>query len=684
MVPRSRGPSELLRIGFLPRAVDALLVKASRVACFWVGRGAEAEARGVTSGALSSEKSRACVVLGAERACSAPRCLVLPYDAFGVALDVEATGGVANWRSMSATTRRTREVRCSHSARRSSSPSRPSLPLSCESAPSVSDKLGHKLQRKQLEWGQATRRVCQPLTLKQRSYFGWLRGSNIDSQTRDSKTVRRQRVQYRTALGTTDGCRQTSPKGIMATVTETLSIVDSLYQSRETLLHHTFTPFASLAHAPHSLVQLTSPRGPGCTVSIGPHAFLGTHIYLCDWNPSGAGTGPTPPPPPAAAPSPAPLSTSAITPSLVARLNEASQEDRKLAETLRKAANGQASADELAGLATFIEHLRRQEEAEAANPPLPAGGSGAPPSVVLDFAETRYPSAAAAAATSSSRKAPAVDRRVVLPAHFVLTPLPPRNQNPMQPALFHDVLLSLFIFPSELTPPQSARGKQRLQAAPEADLNAPVPVDIVVEGCDQRMLDGLWRAARNGRPRDDQLERWARQMVSRSPWLAQVFVTGGALWAKSWSLPSCSDAITPLHCRSTRSRIGRTSCTSHHQSLQTPPPQPQIQLSRRMRTIRQRPQACLAPRVRPACSALEAAVGHRSQARSAAPRLERVPQLPERRLRVQSGRGRWRRPRRVQHLRRAGRLQRSEVRSIFHLHPPQGPAYCALYSQGSR
>lgn len=320
----------------------------------------------------------------------------------------------------------------------------------------------------------------------------------------------------------------------MATVTETLSIVDSLYQSRETLLHHTFTPFVSLAHAPHSLVQLTSPRGPGCTVSIGPHAFLNTHIYLCDWNPSGSGTGTPTPTPKAAAPSPAPLSTSAITPSLVARLNEASQEDRKLAETLRKAANGQASADELAGLATFIEHLRRQEEAEAANPPLPAvgsGGSGAPPSIVLDFAETRSPPAAVA--TSSSRKAPAVDRRVVLPAHFVLTPLPPRNQNPMQPALFHDVLLSLFIFPSELTPPQSTRGKQRLQAAPEADLNAPVPVDIVVEGCDQRMLDGLWRAARNGRPRDDQLERWARQMVRRSPWLAQVFVIGGLLQAAS-------------------------------------------------------------------------------------------------------------------------------------------------------
>ncbi|GAA5869846.1 hypothetical protein JCM3774_000512 [Rhodotorula dairenensis] len=299
----------------------------------------------------------------------------------------------------------------------------------------------------------------------------------------------------------------------MTTVTEALSIVDSLYQSRETLLHHTFTPFASLAHSPHSLVQLTSPHSHGCTVSIGPHAFLNTHVYLCDWKPPGAQSQP-----PAAAPSPAPLSAAAITPTLVAALNAASQSDRKLAETLRKAATGEASADELAGLATFIEHLRRQEELAAASPPLPVAGgdgSGAPPSVVIDFAETRY-SATGTAAASSSR-ASAVDRRVVLPAHFVLTPLPPRNQNPMRPALFHDVLLSLFVFPSELTPPQSARGRQRLRAAPDADFNAPVPVDIVVEGCDQRMLDGLWRAARNGRPRDDQLERWARQMINSVP-----------------------------------------------------------------------------------------------------------------------------------------------------------------------
>ncbi|GAA5993704.1 hypothetical protein JCM10908_001337 [Rhodotorula pacifica] len=300
----------------------------------------------------------------------------------------------------------------------------------------------------------------------------------------------------------------------MATATETLSIVDSLYQSRETLLYHTFTPFASLAHSPHTLVQLTSPSGRGCTVSIGPHAFLNTHVYLCDWKPPGSQTSPPPPPSAASAASPAPLSAAAITPTLVAALNAASQSDKKLAETLRKAATGEASADELAGLATFIDHLRRQEELAAANPPLPPADPAAPPSLVLDFAETR--STAAATAASSSRAA-APDRRVVLPAHFVLTPLPPRNQNPMRPALFHDVLLSLFIFPSELSPPQSARGKQRLFAAPEADFNAPVPVDIVVEGCDQRILDGLWRAARNGRPRDDQLERWARQMINSVP-----------------------------------------------------------------------------------------------------------------------------------------------------------------------
>lgn len=61
-------------------------------------------------------------------------------------------------------------MRGSHSVRRSSSPSRPSLPLSCELEASVSDKLGHNLACKQLECGEATRRVCQPLTLKHRSY----------------------------------------------------------------------------------------------------------------------------------------------------------------------------------------------------------------------------------------------------------------------------------------------------------------------------------------------------------------------------------------------------------------------------------------------------------------------------------------------------------------------------------
>ncbi|POY74105.1 hypothetical protein BMF94_2917 [Rhodotorula taiwanensis] len=301
------------------------------------------------------------------------------------------------------------------------------------------------------------------------------------------------------------------------TTTETLSIVDSLYQSRLTLLHHTFTPYSSLAAAPHSLLQLTLPGGHGCTVSIGPHAFLHTHIFLCDWHPpSGAATpsssSSTPGAPP---PEPKPLSQATITPTLVAALNAASQTDKKLAEILRKAATGEATPDELAGLATLIDKLRRQEEEAAAGPPLPAPGPPgvtAPPSLVLDFAESR-PNPA----TIGSSKAPLVDRRVVLPAHFVLTPLPPRNQNPRKPALLHDVLLSLFIFPTELTPPQSARGKQRLLAAPGADFNAPVPVDIVVEGCDQRMLEGLWRAARNGRPRDEQLERWARQMITAVP-----------------------------------------------------------------------------------------------------------------------------------------------------------------------
>ncbi|KAL7338541.1 hypothetical protein BJY59DRAFT_701175 [Rhodotorula toruloides] len=277
-----------------------------------------------------------------------------------------------------------------------------------------------------------------------------------------------------------------------------LSIVDSLHQSRQTLLRDTFTLFRSAtgraqspspSQTPHSLKHFAT-----STVSVGPHAFFETKLYLCDWSPSSAST-PTM--------QQATLNPAAITPALIARLNAASQTDPALADILRKAASGQASSDELSGLARLIEQLRQEDEAAtaaAAAPAQPAAGNsnGSPPapahpSLVVEFHEVP-------------------GEQYLIPAHYLYTALPPPPGMPAIPGR-QDVLLSFFIFPAERFPPHSAKGKHRAMYQPVTDFEAPVPVDVVVEHCTDYARDCLFRASRNGRPKDSKLEDWWRQMV---------------------------------------------------------------------------------------------------------------------------------------------------------------------------
>lgn len=285
-----------------------------------------------------------------------------------------------------------------------------------------------------------------------------------------------------------------------------LSIVDSLHQSRQTLLRDTFTLFRSAtgraqspspSQTPHSLKHFAT-----STVSVGPHAFFETKLYLCDWSPSSSST-PTM--------QQATLNPAAITPALIARLNAASQTDPALADILRKAASGQATSDELSGLARLIEQLRREDEAAtaaaaaaAANPSAlgsaPAAGhsTGSPPvpahpSLVIEFHEVP-------------------GEQYLIPAHYLYTALPPPPGMPAIPGR-QDVLLSFFIFPTERFPPHSAKGKHRAMYQPMTDFEAPVPVDVVVEHCTDYARDCLFRASRNGRPKESKLEDWWRQMV---------------------------------------------------------------------------------------------------------------------------------------------------------------------------
>ncbi|GJN89743.1 hypothetical protein Rhopal_002732-T1 [Rhodotorula paludigena] len=259
----------------------------------------------------------------------------------------------------------------------------------------------------------------------------------------------------------------------------TLSVIDSLYQSRETLLYDTFPIFRSTfgpegtpSASPHTLKHLVTTN-----VCVGPHFFPETRIFLCDWS----------------APA-APINPSAITPALIARLNAASQTDPALATILQKAATGQATPDELGGLAQYIASIREEDESSA--PAAPADPNApSHPSVVLQFRESPP------------------GEQFVLPTHFLFTPLP--SPNPAYP--LHDALLSFFLIPAE-RPPSSYNGKQRAAYGQHGvDPHAPVPVDMVVQQCDERARDALFRAARNGRKKDEQVEDWWRQMITSVP-----------------------------------------------------------------------------------------------------------------------------------------------------------------------
>ncbi|GAA5823653.1 hypothetical protein JCM11251_000713 [Rhodosporidiobolus azoricus] len=293
-----------------------------------------------------------------------------------------------------------------------------------------------------------------------------------------------------------------------------LSIVDSLYESRRTLLHEAFTPFSASSAPPHHLRSLGQ-----TTLSVGPHYFPSTSVFLAEWTSPSSSSSSSSAAAPAAAPS------GEITPALIAKLNAASQSDPALAEIMRKAATNQASPDELSHLARYIETLR--EGSEDGGGKAAGGGASDPPSIVFEFNEK--PGA-----------------RFVLPAHVLYTPLAPGMvpypfppSPPSSPSTSDasapkqgqaDVLLSLFLFPSTV-PSLVARHKSRLRtfstsAAVAADLaaaagvvppSAPVPVDVVVHKADQALREGLWRAARNSRPKEQEVEGWWKQMIAAVP-----------------------------------------------------------------------------------------------------------------------------------------------------------------------
>ncbi|GAA5975225.1 hypothetical protein JCM11641_004400 [Rhodosporidiobolus odoratus] len=348
-----------------------------------------------------------------------------------------------------------------------------------------------------------------------------------------------------------------------------LSLLDTLHQSRIHLTQHAFPPFPS--STPHTLTPLSDPSSSSSssptplTLSIGPH-FFRVRFWSCHWralpppsHPDSQSTGST-------GPSTSSSNPDEISPAIISRLNHLAQSDADLASLLRKAGSGTAEPQELEGLGRFIEGLKRgdPELGGVAERGLEAGsGSGGEVgwaerveggvrSLVFEFVEgqdeeeSRGQSEKEEVETEGEKQPKKKQRRKwLLPQHLYYTPLlpntvpsafplsPPPSRPPLAANLSNDdpdlpqpVLLSLFLFPST-SPTLSTRYRARLASTtfdpstaaalgltPE---DAPVPVDLVLHACGKEVREAVWAAARNSRGKVEGCEKWWREMINAVP-----------------------------------------------------------------------------------------------------------------------------------------------------------------------
>jgi hypothetical protein len=266
----------------------------------------------------------------------------------------------------------------------------------------------------------------------------------------------------------------------------------ALVRSRQLILTDALPPFstksrskaAQLVQPLHTLAPLAT-----TTVAVGPHSFTKTKLFTVEWGavPKKKTSAQSPLSPGTTAPA-------ALSPALIFRLNVASASDPLLSSILLKAGKGEANPQELAGLARYIEALRKDEDGLA--PPPPSAPIASTSDAVAEYEQPSPPSIVIEFRESSSD-------RFILPSHFTYTPIP---SDP--PMARQAVLLSFFVFPVD-----KGKGKKKDEESGTQGL-VPVPMSLVVEDCTEAVRNSLRRASRTGRERDLAVEEWWASAVS--------------------------------------------------------------------------------------------------------------------------------------------------------------------------
>lgn len=280
-----------------------------------------------------------------------------------------------------------------------------------------------------------------------------------------------------------------------------LDLATALAQSRHVILHNLVPLFSSPSRPCPRQPKHTGKLITNTTITIGPHSFARTKLFLIQFDPNPEPDSPTLSP----HSSPVPPSPKRFTPTLIARLNALAAQDDRVQSLISRATDGEADQAEVVELGQVIDRLKR-EETEQAHQDHPVASTSrthgtrgkaqreptpepeaelAPrvppyPAVLIEFAE-------------------AAGERYLLPSHYSYTLLPDGDQSPSD---VRDVRLECFVRAGQagtsVLDDQRPFGKGKGREV-EGEL---VPVMIEVADCSDKARQALLDASRTGRNND--------------------------------------------------------------------------------------------------------------------------------------------------------------------------------------
>ncbi|KAM0788834.1 hypothetical protein ACM66B_002920 [Microbotryomycetes sp. NB124-2] len=293
----------------------------------------------------------------------------------------------------------------------------------------------------------------------------------------------------------------------------------ALQRSRQTILNDLLPvyspsppPAQSSSKRASTSAEAASRLQPVCTatVKVGPHIFYDTVIMCADELATSAPASKRRKSSEATSSTPA----LAITPALIKRLNVASASNSDLAQSLRKAANGTATQQELATLARKIDEIQKDDNSKGVS-----SESGSSGKASTSKANATSAAAAQAAMDATASNPPPVlviqfkespDVRFRVPSHFRHS-VHASAKADAAPERDVDVLLSFFVHPDN-----DRRADQADTTT--SDDRVALPVDMVIEECDQATQEAIAKCSRTSRKRDPKVEDWWKRCIQQAPY----------------------------------------------------------------------------------------------------------------------------------------------------------------------